>query len=79
MHDELFVDIPWSTAQVYERTVARAAATGLPVVNVPGWYDVDDAASLALLTAELAGERPSFTQLNGAAAPATRAWLARRG
>ena len=78
MHDELFVDIPWSTAQVYERTVARAAESGLPVVNVPGWYDVDDAASLALLTSELAGERPLFAQLNGAAAPATRGWLARR-
>jgi len=78
MHDQLFADIPWSTAQVYERTVARAAAIGLPVVNVPGWYDVDDAASLALLTAELAGERPPFTQLDGAAAPATRAFLARR-
>ena len=77
-HDELFADIPWSTAQVYERTVARAAAIGSPVVNVPGWYDVDDAASLALLTAELAGERPPFAQLDGAAAPATRAFLARR-
>ena len=24
-------------------TVERAAEIGLPVVNVPGWYDVDDA------------------------------------
>ena len=78
MHNELFVDIPWSTAQVYERTVGRAAEIGLPVVNVPGWYDVDDAASLALLTSELAGERPPLAGLNGAHAPATRAWLARR-
>ena len=78
MHDELFAGIPWSTARVYERTVARAAAIGLPVVNVPGWYDVDDAASLAMLTAELAGGRPPFSQLDGAAAAATRAFLARR-
>lgn len=75
-HEELFVDIPWSTAQVYARTVDRAAEIGLPVINVPGWYDVDDAASLAMLRSELAGERLSFTQINGAPAPATRAYLA---
>lgn len=80
MHEELFVDIPWSTAQVYERTVARCAAIGLPVANVPGWYDVDDAASLSLLMSEIAGKRPPFAQsgLNGAPAPATRAHLAAR-
>ena len=80
MHERLFADIPWSTARVHERTVDRAAEIGLPVVNVPGWYDVDDAASLALLVAELSGERPAFAQpgLNGAQAPATRAHFAAR-
>ena len=64
MHERLFADIPWSTAQVHERTVARAAEIGWPVVNVPGWYDVDDAASLALfpgllLAAVLPAARPN--------------------
>jgi rSAM/selenodomain-associated transferase 1 len=80
MHEQLFVDIPWSTAQVYERTVARAAEIGVPVVAVPGWYDVDDAASLALLLSELDGRPPALAQagLRGAHAPATRAHFAAR-
>jgi rSAM/selenodomain-associated transferase 1 len=80
MHERLFADIPWSTAQVYDRTVARAAEIGLPVVNVPGWYDVDDAASLALLVSELDGRPPALAQagLRGAHAPATRAHFAAR-
>jgi len=80
MHERLFADIPWSTARVHARTVERAAEIGLPVMNVPGWYDVDDAASLALLVAELAGARLAFAQpgLSGATAPATRAHFAAR-
>ena len=79
-HDRLFVDIPWSTAQVHARTVARAGEIGLSVVNVPGWYDVDDANSLALLLSELAGRPPAFAPrgLHGAPAPATRAHFAGR-
>jgi rSAM/selenodomain-associated transferase 1 len=80
MHERLFAEIPWSTAQVYQRTLARAAEIGLPVTNVPGWYDVDDAASLALLVSELDGRPPALAQagLRGAHAPATRAHLAAR-
>ena len=80
MHERLFADIPWSTSQVYPRTVARAAEIGLPVANVPGWYDVDDAASLALLISELDGRPPALAQagLRGAHAPATRAHFAAR-
>lgn len=80
MHERLFVDVPWSTARVHERTVERAAEIELPVMNVPGWYDVDDAASLEILLSELAGERPAFCQsgLMGAHAPATRAHFAAR-
>jgi rSAM/selenodomain-associated transferase 1 len=78
LHERLYQDIPWSTAAVHRTTVERAAEIGLPVVNVPGWYDVDDAASLALLAAELAGEPPAFAQLAGALAPATRAHFAAR-
>ena len=80
VHERLFTDIPWSTSRVHAMTVERAAEIGLPVVNVPGWYDVDDAASLAVLTAELAGERPAFASpgLRGARAAATRAHFAAR-
>jgi glycosyltransferase A (GT-A) superfamily protein (DUF2064 family) len=80
LHERLYADIPWSTAQVYPTTVARADEIGLPVAPVPGWYDVDDAASLALLQAELAGEPLAFSPsgLAGASAPATRAHFAAR-
>jgi rSAM/selenodomain-associated transferase 1 len=76
---QLFIDIPWSTSQVHQRTVARAEEVGLRVINVPGWYDVDDAESLALLQGELAGEPLPFAPAgSGATAPATRAFFARR-
>ncbi len=80
MHERLFADIPWSTSRVHELTVERAGEIGVPVLNVPGWYDVDDAESLALLQSELAGELPAFAEagLRGAAAPATRSYLAAR-
>ena len=80
LHERLFEDIPWSTSAVHQATVERAAEIGVPVVNVPGWYDVDDADSLALLQSELAGEPLAFAQagLRGATAPATRAYLAAR-
>ena len=77
LHERLFADIPWSTEAVHRATVARAAEIGVPVVNVPGWYDVDDAESLGWLEAELAGE-PPFATMRGAAAPATRSYLATR-
>lgn len=80
LHERLFADIPWSTSRVHQATVERAAEIGVPVVNVPGWYDVDDAESLALLQSELAGEPLPFGQarLRGAQAPATRSYLAER-
>jgi rSAM/selenodomain-associated transferase 1 len=78
LHTRLYQDIPWSTPEVHRKTVERAAEIGLPVVNVPGWYDVDDAASLAMLESELAGEPVPFTQVAGAKAPATRAHFAQR-
>ena len=80
LHERLFADIPWSTSRVHQATVERAAEIGVPVVNVPGWYDIDDAESLSLLQAELAGEQLPFAQagLSGAPAPATRSYLAAR-
>ena len=80
-HERLFDAMPWSTPQVYDLTVARAAEMGLSVVNVPGWYDVDDATSYAMLEDEvLRGVTPSFVApgLKGAAAPATTRFVRER-
>ncbi len=79
-HPRLFDDMPWSTSEVYRLTLERAREIGLPVVNVPGWYDVDDAASFAMLEEELRGIPPSFAEpsLIGAPAPATGAFVRAR-
>lgn len=79
-HPKLFADIPWSTPHVHRLTMQRAAEINVPVINVPGWYDVDDRQTLQFLKAELAGERLPFVEpgLNGANAPATRQFLTRR-
>ena len=74
-HRRLFEDIAWSTSTVCQRTRERAAEIGLPVVEVPSWYDVDDAASLGLLEAELGGAAPAALAVPGAEAPATRGFL----
>ncbi len=79
LHERLFTDIPWSTPGVHRITVARAEEIGCSVTEVPGWYDVDDAESLALLRRELAGEPLPFAPAgSGATAPATRSFFARR-
>ena len=75
-HPRLFEDIPWSTDSVYRLTLERAREIALPAVEVPGWYDVDDEASLRLLEQEFNGRRPEFAA--GAEAPATRQFLASR-
>ena len=79
-HARLFEDMPWSTEDVYRLTLARAAELGLPVVPVPGWYDVDDEASFRMLEDEVDGHRPAFasTHLVAAAAPATRNFVIQR-
>lgn len=79
-HAHVFAAIPWSTDAVHRLTVARAGEIGVPVIDVPGWYDVDDAQTLALLESELGGAPLSFAApgLTGAEAPATRDFLARR-
>ncbi|MGI8526053.1 MAG: TIGR04282 family arsenosugar biosynthesis glycosyltransferase [Pseudolabrys sp.] len=79
-HARLFEDIPWSTGVVYRLTLERASEIGLPVVNVPGWYDVDDAASFRVLENELAGRPPDFAapHLSAGDAPATRQFIRAR-
>ncbi|WP_428663625.1 TIGR04282 family arsenosugar biosynthesis glycosyltransferase [Reyranella sp.] len=77
-HRRLFEDIVWSTSTVFQRTCERAAEIGLPVFEVPPWYDVDDAASLRILEAELSGAAPASLFTKGAEAPATRQFLRER-
>jgi rSAM/selenodomain-associated transferase 1 len=62
-HVPLFEDIAWSTSAVADDTRQRAAALGLPVVELDPWYDVDDAAALHRLCRDLSSagslRRPS--------------------
>lgn len=76
-HREPFERIAWSTAAVYAETMERCREATLEVVTLPTWYDVDDAATLEVLTAELLeGREPGYAALRGYGAPHTRALLA---
>ncbi|MCJ2071737.1 TIGR04282 family arsenosugar biosynthesis glycosyltransferase [Methylobacterium sp. J-030] len=76
-HPALFTDIPWSTGDVLRLTRARAVDGGLEVAMLPLWYDIDDAETLGLLQAEIAGTPPAFATpgIVGGPAAATRALL----
>jgi rSAM/selenodomain-associated transferase 1 len=75
-HPELFANIAWSTSTVFAETIAAAKAANLEAVLLPLWYDVDDAASLDILTAELLHHTPpSFTTIPGYPAEHTRDFL----
>jgi glycosyltransferase A (GT-A) superfamily protein (DUF2064 family) len=71
-HAHLFRDIAWSTDTVAAQTRARAAEAGFELLELPTWYDVDDAAALRRLRADLADPAAS-----GFRAPRTQAALAR--
>jgi uncharacterized protein len=77
-HSELFETISWSTELVFVQTMQRAANLGLPMVVLPTWYDVDDAASLSVLHAEMDTGCVPFIPVRGRGsyAPATRRLLA---
>ena len=71
LYTELFDKMPWSTPQVYNETLKRAAGSGIQVVSLPAWYDVDTPAEFERLRAEMA--------LLGTAAPRhTRRFFAQR-
>jgi uncharacterized protein len=79
-HWRIFEDIAWSTAAVFAQTLERVNELGLQVTATPSWYDVDDAAALRRLVAELFGDRSpgeTLEGMRGFAAPATRTWLSR--
>jgi hypothetical protein len=76
MRAEVFAGIAWSTGTVYAETCAKAWAAGIEVVELPLWYDVDDAATLEILKAELlGGMRPGFALTKGYDARWTREFL----
>jgi rSAM/selenodomain-associated transferase 1 len=68
-HARLFEEIDWSTARVFAQTVERAREIDLHVFELPAWYDVDDAATLARLCAELFGATDSVASCDPIAAP----------
>lgn len=80
VHAHLFRDMTWSNETVFARTLERAREIGLEVVQLPMWYDIDDAASYAMLEAELAGHPPPFATPGAALqeAPATRRFVENR-
>ncbi len=69
LHVVLFEDIPWSTSAVYAVTLERARRAGLEIVELSGWWDVDDGASFERLRRELAASDAS------PAVPRTRTFL----
>jgi rSAM/selenodomain-associated transferase 1 len=75
-HPEPFKQITWSTASVLDETIERAREAGIEVVRLPLWYDVDDAATLAILAGELLERKtPEFATESGYPAPQTREFL----
>jgi hypothetical protein len=75
-HAAVFERIHWSTGSVAAETRERARAAGLEVVELPLWYDVDDAATLEIVKAELLGGlAPGFAPVPGYPAPRTRDFL----
>jgi uncharacterized protein len=79
-HRRLFEEIDWSTDRVYRQTLDRAGEIGVPVAELPEWYDVDDAATLAVLAGEIGPRRSaSNPYLGGYRAPDTAAFLAKLG
>ena len=55
----LLKGIDWGSERVHAQTHAAARAAGLPLVDLPPWHDVDDAADLAALRGRLAGVDPA--------------------
>jgi uncharacterized protein len=74
-HRGLFEGVAWSTDMVLAQTFARAESLGLPVVQLPTWYDVDDMGTLRLLTREVLEGAPFRCVGTPAPAAATRRQL----
>ena len=78
-HRAPFADITWSTPSVYDETVRQVKTAGLELVELPTWYDVDEAVTLTALEDELLeGRRPGFVSVDGYHARHTRRFLEER-
>ena len=78
-HPEPFQRITWSTPSVYAETVREVRAAGLELIELPTWYDVDEAITLTVLEDELlGGRRPGFVSVEGYNARHTRRFLEQR-
>jgi len=78
-HPEPFHQINWSTPTVYAETVAAVQAAGIELIELPAWYDVDDGATLDVLSDELLRDTPPpFAKMAGYPAPNSREFLQRR-
>jgi hypothetical protein len=66
----LFDSVEWSTPRAYARTAHNASRLGLRLLELPPWYDVDTAADLARLRAELDADEAARRR-----APSTYRWL----
>lgn len=53
----VFEDISWSTAGVFQQTVARIHAAAATLGLLPPWYDIDRAEDLAFLHAHISAMR----------------------
>ena len=62
LYTRLFADIAWSTSSVAATTRTRAAELGLDLVELPPWYDIDDAAALERLVRESGGYDALWTR-----------------
>jgi hypothetical protein len=61
-YERLFADIAWSTSSVAATTRTRAAELGLDLVELPPWYDIDDAAALERLVRDSADYDAPWTR-----------------
>ena len=61
-HARLFADIAWSSGSVAATTRTRIAKLGLDLVELPLWYDIDDAAALERLARENDGYAAPWTR-----------------
>lgn len=65
LRPELFSDIPWSTATVYQETIARCEHLGLRCERLATGHDIDVAADLRALVERLATGDASCTHTRG--------------
>ncbi len=69
-------DIPWSTSGVLAATRKRCHELRLDVTELPVWYDVDDAASLARFSAELSATPERAARCTAVLAARSETWTA---